>query len=297
MNTAKAIEFITCQACGVTVEKKSGNQKNSCGKQACKDRIKAVRNRERCAEWAKENRSVVNAQPWLLGQPIYDAYLPGRAFGIEFKTKIRWPIELRNSRLVHGMVTKCLGQPHIKGFPMFSLVPWAGGLGVYVHSGDWSVIANRTMQAQLADQKVEVRFFNMSQMRTPQITKRGRRVLTIETLTPVSCRNCGGNTIYTEPDEENLLGTLRSSLAPRLGLAKMPHEHIVLKLLGHTTTTEEVELGGKYQGKPIVGWHGIVTLEANAVTHWLLECAARGWGLGGRTAFGFGRIKLVEGAR
>lgn len=32
-----------------------------------------------------------------------------------------------------------------------------------------------------------------------------------------------------------------------------------------------------------------------AVTHWLLECAARGWGLGGRTAFGFGRVKIEVG--
>jgi CRISPR/Cas system endoribonuclease Cas6 (RAMP superfamily) len=47
--------------------------------------------------------------------------------------------------------------------------------------------------------------------------------------------------------------------------------------------------GGKL--KAMRGWVGHMIVDCNAPAHWLLEVAAR-VGLGGRTAFGFGRVRV-----
>ena len=42
------------------------------------------------------------------------------------------------------------------------------------------------------------------------------------------------------------------------------------------------------------GWEGSLVIETNAVGRWLLEVAARGWGLGGRVAMTFGRVRVED---
>jgi hypothetical protein len=63
-----------------------------------------------------------------------------------------------------------------------------------------------------------------------------------------------------------------------------------MTLVDAQTEREEVLLRGKVG--PVRGWSGSVVVETNAVGRWLLECAGRGLGLGGRTAFGFGRVRV-----
>jgi len=77
-------------------------------------------------------------------------------------------------------------------------------------------------------------------------------------------------------------------LPDRLGTSVCNAE---LRLVERHTEARHVPIGGKYG--TVSGWVGYVILDCNAPAYWLLK-AAETLGLGGRTAFGFGRIKVTE---
>ncbi|GAC1577381.1 MAG: hypothetical protein NVS3B20_08750 [Polyangiales bacterium] len=72
----------------------------------------------------------------------------------------------------------------------------------------------------------------------------------------------------------------------------VPPDQIKIEIRDSDTNVERVRIGSKWG--VVNGWRGSVVLECNAVAHWLIEAAARGPGLGGRTALGFGRIRVTE---
>lgn len=288
---------ITCKVCGETVPRRVWNQRDTCGSQRCKDMqkrkrqtrsvVEIARNRERNAKWCAEHRGVKERNPWLIGAPPFSSFLPGRGVGIQVLTRLRFPLDVRNARLVHALVTACIGKPHPAHAPGFSLVPWSGGLGVYVHGEDWQQIAGQTVGAAIADQPVQVRFGPVWRMLAPKV-RRGHQRVRVTSYTPVVWRNSGARYI-TDVTAEHIIASLRGSLAERLG-ASVRTEDLRVEVLGETTEIVRTDLGGKYGAIP--GWRGTVDLEVNAPARWLLECAARGWGLGGKTAFGFGRVSV-----
>lgn len=269
----------------------------TCGASKCRDRHKSdliradpERYAAKLLRRAAQKRDAYSASkdPWERTAPRVGEYLPGRGVGIQLLTRTRWPLELRNARLVHGLVTACLGKPHTRPSPGFSLVPWSGGLGVYIHGEGWRELVG-VVGARVADQPVQVRFGPVWRMRSP-IVRRGRHRVRIIANTPVVIRNSGARWL-TDATAEHLVGTLSSSLAVRLGAAGGV-EDLRIEVLSSDVRVVRTDLGDKYGVIP--GWQGTVDVEANATARWLLECAARGWGLGGKTAFGFGRVSLVE---
>lgn len=113
----------------------------------------------------------------------------------------------------------------------------------------------------------------------------------IDTLTPVVIQKDGRSHLYTAPTSETLLGTLSASLMPRLGLGRNGSD---LRLILHERHTEPEKVWCGDKLGLVHGWSGYAVVEINAPARWLLEVAARGPGLGGRTAFGFGRIRVTE---
>lgn len=256
------------------------------------------RNRERFHAWRSRlvGERGIKRQPWLLGAPIAGPHLPGGFVVLGVDPRPQWPVEHRNVRALHGMVTALIGEPHDPTIPGFSLVPWHCGVGwgVYIRGdGAAARLANmREAPARLFDREVRVSSGPLARLKTPAVTKRGRRRLRIDAITPVIIRATGKTRVAyrVQPTAGNLKSTMSTWLPGRLGVALGPDD-LRLDVLESATQTERVDLGGKLGAMP--GFVGHLVIECNAPAHWLLLAAER-VGLGARTAFGFGRIRVTE---
>jgi hypothetical protein len=122
----------------------------------------------------------------------------------------------------------------------------------------------------------------------------GRYQLRIDAVTPICIRhNVTGSrakTTHLVPAAENLLSALTQVFPVRLGIPALDASTMTLKIVAKRTETARVPCGS-HLGQ-IRGWTGSVVVETNAVGAWLLGCAAQ-VGLGGRTALGFGRVRVA----
>lgn len=249
-------------------------------------------NRLRCARWygAKGSR------PWLLGAPPFEEYLPGGGTEITFEPGIRF--EHSQLSALHGVMTSLTG-PHTPMFPRFSLVPWHRGCGwgVYFAEDDLAEkLAGYRGKVRLGSGSPTIRLGFLHRLRAPRITRRGHRKLRIDAITPVNVRHSntdGTSTMHTFPTSCNLHSTLSLMTTRRLGLLVDP-DTIKIEMIERQTEPRRVCLAGRsHRLANMRGWLGYCVVDANAVGHWLLEVAAR-IGLGGTTAFGFGRIVISE---
>lgn len=290
-----------CAQCGSLFHVTSTTGRQLYCSEKCKDRAyyerhrdtvkHKLRNRARCEAWYDGRRKY--DQPWLYGPPLCDRYLPGGGFEIAVRPVPQWPVERRNIRALHGMVTALLDQPHDKLLPQFSLVPWPRGIGWGVWVRDVEVarqIAGRTVSARLFDRDVDVTCSPLHRVLAPVVTKRGRRRLRIDTITPVCIRSMGSSVWRTQPTAGNLCSSLAWFLPKRVGV-EIKQDSVRLELVEQRTTTERVRLGGKFGA--VHGFMGHLVVETNAVGHWLLK-AAETVGFGGRVAFGFGRVRVSD---
>lgn len=245
--------------------------------------------RARNRRWCVENRGVKRRCEWLLGAPPFGTHLPGGGFELSVSPAPRWKVELRNTRSLHGLVT-ALGILHHPTIPQFTLVPWPTdfGWGVYTqHDAAARAVAGREHRARLFDQDVTAQCGPLARLRAPVVTHRGRRRLRIDAITPV-CVRADQESMHTMPTSENLHSTLASWLPRRLGI-EVPGDELVLELVSRETQPATVETGGKFGATR--GFVGHCIVETNAVGEWLLRVSAL-IGLGGRVAFGFGRVRV-----
>lgn len=293
-----------CQNCGTAFRVTNITGRQFYCSERCKERalwkIESLRpevvaaTRERCRLWATAHRNVTKRNPWLYGPPPFGEYLPGGAFSLRVTPAPRWPIELRNTRALHGMVTQLIDEPHDLKVPGFSLIPTnqaGSGWGVYVPNPEHALrLAGKQFQGVLFDREVVISCGPMHRLKAPKITKRGHRRLRVDVITPVVVRSDGGKTVRTLPTSGNLLSTLCAWLPRRVGVTLEP-DAATLKILERHTQEQWTPMGDKYgtQGG-FVGW---MIVDTNAVGHWLLKVAEL-IGMGGKTAFGFGRIRVSD---
>lgn len=249
-----------------------------------------LRVRERSRLWSIQHRGVKRRNPWLYGPPVCEPYLPGGALELYNETPLRWPLEHRNIRGLHGGITDLMGEPHDPVKPKFTLAPWPRGIGWVLYFNSEKSLAElsgsrRTLR--LYDQSIRVRFGGAIRVKSPTITKRGRRDIQLHTITPVCTRSSGRT--YQKASGPNLLSTLCTWLPPRVQVS-VGAKDAKLEVIQNDTHPVSVPLGGKYG--VVAGWEGSLVLRVNAVTEWLLRTAGV-VGLGGRCAFGFGHIKVV----
>lgn len=205
---------------------------------------------------------------------------------------LRWPISLRNARLLHGLMTQLTGLPHDPHVPVITLVPPVADGGKW---GAWIAdfktamrLSDKSWPARFAGQDVTVECGPFMRPLAPKVKRRGRHRVRLACLSPVRVRQ--GASEYTAPTAENLISTIGSWLPRRLGVV-LPDDAVQLTILDDHSRPEAVSMGGKYGD--VYGFMGALDLDVNAPTRWLLESAARGIGLGGMTAFGFGRVKVT----
>lgn len=246
--------------------------------------------RQRCADWAAKNRGVTKRNAWLQGAPISEPFLPGGFLDMHADKPLKWPLEHRNVRGLHGAITTLTGDHH-ETVPRFALVPWHSGIcwGVYLaEDALLSQLAGTRHQARIYEQSIELRFGGRVRIKSPTIEKRGHRRLRIDTLTPAVVRNAEVSPANSSGPV--ILNTLCAWLPRRVGVA-IGDDDARLTVVSSDTRIAHVELGGKF-GR-VSGWVGSVVVDCNAVTHWLLK-VAEVVGFGGRVAFGFGRIKVSQ---
>lgn len=299
MNSAPSLVDRSCTGCGAPFSPNAHHQ------QFCSERCrwryrdrndprKILANRERNRLWSARNRGCRKPQPWLKGPPPIGPFLPGGGFALHVSPPPQWEVQLRNTRGLHGMVTQLLGEPHHPNQPGFTLIPLGRGVGwgVFVANEETAArVAGRTVSGVLFDREVTVSCGPLHRVKTPAVTKRGRQRIRIDAITPVCMRTDHSKRTHLYPTQGNLHSTLSAWLPRRLGL-DIPEEDVRLELVERQTQPDRVPTGGKYG--VTVGWTGHVVLEVNAVAAWLFRCAET-IGLGGRTAFGFGRIKVSDG--
>lgn len=296
--------LITCVACGAAVAARSA-RRLTCSER-CKSRMSYLRarergewvakNRARNRLWAVEHRCVREPSPWARGAPACDAWLPGAGSEIVFSPEPRWPIELRNTRHLHGFITAIMGEPHAH-VPAWVLVPWHGrsGWAVFFRSDEVAErLCGRRMRGSFFGVDTELSFRGRWRVRSPKVERRGRQRVRLDAVTPVCVRE--GTGLYTAPTVDTLINALcngSASIANRLGWLHVGGSECdaQIELIERHTQAESVIMGGKYGTAR--GWVGHVELEINAPARWLLDVASV-IGLGGRTAFGFGRVRVTD---
>lgn len=226
-------------------------------------------------------------------------YLPGGWMELRVAPALPRPILHHEIRSLHGMLTGLVGG-HRQPDPSFALFPYEGemaGIGWALYVPDQMTalrIASRGHYVSWQGRSVLLRCGALQRWQAPVVPDR-RATLVVQTITPVIVRSSGRHGTpqharsYTRACESNILSTLAAWLPRRCGI-----EHglkIRMRFIANDTGPAKVRLSGQYG--TMFGWAGTIVLEANPVAHWLLK-AAEHVGLGGRVAYGFGRITVKE---
>lgn len=132
---------------------------------------------------------------------------------------------------------------------------------------------------------VSLRLGPLERIEAPDVGEPGPRVVAVTAISPVA--------IGLAPTAATVRAALLRGFPRRLGLHGFDDRQIVVSgVLPGETWPCAVTLGLHGDTRPIECWMGRTLVECNAVAHWMLECAARGPGLGGRVAFGFGAVSV-----
>jgi hypothetical protein len=201
---------------------------------------------------------------------------------------------------VHAALSTTLGRGHDVGGPgrqraqTFSLLPWQceSGVGVvWWDAADAALVALRSTPSRIGKVPVTLSCGAAVRIHTPPQWTTGAYTVRLTTRTPVAVASSRAEerAYHTTPTAECLQSAL-VSLAQRLRV-KLEAPPVVHVLEDRTRPTE-VTLRGK--PRRVRGWHGQVDLLCSATARWLLECSARGLGLGARAAYGFGAIKVEQ---
>lgn len=190
---------------------------------------------------------------------------------------------------LHGAVTAARGAAHHTDIPDFAIFPSRAGSG-------WSLYLRDESDVQrMAGSVHDVRVGRARTSLVLGIPKRipaptasdGLQRLRVHAITPVVTRSMGGKTTRTAPTGESLASALALSVGRRVGAWVRKPDAYVTVIADHTTPQQEhlPKLGY------VKGWVGSVDIECTRIAAELLM-AAEHIGLGGRVAFGFGRIIL-----
>jgi len=218
--------------------------------------------------------------------------LPGGAMAITMSPDVEIAHEAISG--LHGLVTALTGVPHDPKTPVFSLFnpPGTSGWACYIASDELAKqMAKSERNGHIWGHEVAVRFGPLFRFRCPPTPEPRAHDIRVDTISPLviraSLRN-GQHRTYTDLQASNLVSTL-GAWTPRRILADGFSGNLSIVLLGKQTNVVTQPIGGTRN--PVLSVTGSFWLRVNAPTLWLLRVAER-IGLGGRTAFGFGRIRI-----
>lgn len=197
------------------------------------------------------------------------------------------------ARLLHGALSTRLRIEHEPRRNAFSLVlPTRERCG-WVVCLDPRVAALTTALVPLGAAHFLVEIGARARLRPPAPIAPGGYRVRVTTESPLALAN--GTLGYPVPQRDpKTLVTQLEAVAHRL---RIPSPRIEARVIRHELAPVDVRVGGHIQLGPVRGevhasW-GHLDVECNAPGAWLLRCAAL-VGLGAKTAFGFGRIRVED---
>lgn len=209
--------------------------------------------------------------------------------GILLAFSARLPARDATRRHLHGLVSHLVGRDHHRTLAAWALVPYGQAWAVvaFVPSAAERLLGlTRDVQvggvrATLATPTRPVR------LRTPPVYKPGRYRVTVDAIAPVVHYADGRTTVRTAPRAETLLSVASAAIL-YAGTAPRGRLHIE-SVDSSGTQVERIELGG-HLGL-MRGWVGRVAVECNAPAAWALKLCEH-TGMGGRVAYGLGRVRV-----
>jgi len=201
------------------------------------------------------------------------------------------------ARWIHAALTGITARDHDTA-PRMQRPAWSLRRGVYGWEVFWwaaddaEALGDRVHRVRIGNRDAcEITLSPARIVDAPSQYAPGAHSVTLHALAPV----CGKSrerksrrvVWHREPSADRIAGGLRS-LAERLGVDTEPmHTH----MNATDYRVRRVVIGGNRLGHRH-GWSGRVDLVVNAPARWMLECASRGTGLGGSTAFGMGHVRV-----
>lgn len=115
------------------------------------------------------------------------------------------------------------------------------------------------------------------------------RSFLLKTQSPVAIRSAKTGDYMATPTNQGIASTLAHKVGEIVGITVVAAD-LDVSIAHQDTRTETRYLGGKL-GK-VSGWSGAIIIECCSLAGWLLQAAAAGPGIGGRTAYGCGQIEI-----
>lgn len=257
--------------------------------------LETLRGRGLVEDW----RAVVGLPPAARGRIHPSTPAPSRApWGASVGPQpehVAWGLELggvplrTHARHVHGTVSHLIAAPHGQ------VARWALAMPSGARSSGWGVVlfrhedavrlAGTTHGALIGSTRTTLQLGAIVRLRAPALLEPGRYRVTIDAVTPVSHMIAGRTRPVTQPSTDTML-RCAGDLLQRLGLST---GRLHIASVACETLPERVVIGGHVG--PITGWVGRVIVECNAPAAWALSLA-RHAGLGGRVAYGLGRVRV-----
>lgn len=252
----------------------------------------------------------VTGEVSALPAPDIGPVLPGAAMGVLAEDFDPGTHRARPS-LMHWVGTALSGLGHDRRCATFAMWPEHPGWALYLPTdGQVLEVCDRTHLLTLSDgprgprgQIVgaprPVRVGPPVALAAPAPLRPGRYRTRVIARTPVHTRSSGVFALDSEhrkASDDILSGTLTASLTTRVGLPALIPELIALETI--SSNVERLVVGSfstKIKSARGAGnveaWRGELVVESNALGAWLLDVAGR-IGLGGKTAYGLGRVRV-----
>lgn len=209
---------------------------------------------------------------------------------------VAWGLDLAGlpataaARHVHGLVAHLVAADHAQ-VARWALAMPAGAQGrsgwgvVLFRRDDAERLAGRACGVLVGSTRAELRLGAVVRLRAPALLAPRRYRVVIDAVTPVSHMIAGRTRPVTQPNVDTIT-RCAGDLLQRLGLTT---GRLHVASVTCETAPERVVIGGHVG--PITGWVGRVVVECNAPAAWALSLA-RHAGLGGRVAYGLGRVRV-----
>lgn len=220
----------------------------------------------------------------------------------------RGTVASRDLSWLHAALTGVLGRGHGRHdngatqVQDFSLLPWSspsGWAAAWWSIDDAERVAGRVYTSRLGRTPTALRLGPLVRVHAPPAYARVAHAVTLHALSPVVIASTTGRSrgalargdtqrkVYrTDVTRESLEHAI-CGLARKLGVRS---DGVRVEVISSSTRVVPVRRRGR--AIDASGWVGTVRLVCSPPARWLLECAARGLGLGARVAFGCGRVEV-----
>lgn len=302
VKAAKA-EAHHCAYCGDGFVPRDKHQKYCISACADADRDRRPRtpelmayHRERVARYKAQCRidlvgPVVDVVP-----PEYPKTLPGGAVAVKIRGLVR-PLAQDELSKLHGLISRWVDGHHDTHNPRWAIVPHDSGSAIVSHDPEVIAKLDRSVFSggYLLGGKVTLEGGQAVRLRTPEPMPAGLYTARVTALTELTA--C---TKQTDSDgkkrfrhlrdirDSSVKSSLARSIGERLGLL-IPEDRLFVEILQAETSTQKRRTFHIYKAQGISGeW----VMRVNSLAMWLLQVAARGFGLGGRVSLGYGAIRV-----